>query len=73
MEKEKAATGISDYFTYFTGRFGQTGEPTFSNISVSTDVINVNTYTVNDDGKATLFDTFNIVKTKQDRMFQKKK
>jgi acid phosphatase type 7 len=63
MEKEKATTGISDYFTYFTGRFGQSGEPTFSNISVSTDAIKVNTYTVNDGGLATLFDSFNIVKT----------
>jgi len=63
MEKEKVATGISDYFTYFTGRFGQTGEPTFSNISVSTDAIKVNTYTVSDGGIPTLFDSFNIVKT----------
>jgi acid phosphatase type 7 len=67
MEKEKAATGISDYFTYFTGRFGQTGEPTFSNISVSTNAIKVNTYTVSDSGVATLFDTFNIVKTIPER------
>ena len=72
MEKEKAATGISDYFTYFTGRFGQTGEPTFSNISVSTDVINVNTYTVSDLGVATLFDSFNIVKTIPEKTFVKK-
>lgn len=73
MEKEKGATGISDYFTYFTGRFGQTGEPTFSNISVSTDVINVNTYTVSDGGKATLFDSFSIVKTVPGGMPIKKK
>ena len=72
MEKEKAATGISDYFTYFTGRFGQTGEPTFSNISVSTDAINVNTYTVSDVGKATLFDTFSIVKKVPERSSVKK-
>jgi len=73
MEKEKVATGISDYISYFTGRFGQTGEPTFSNISVSTDAINVNTYTVSDDGKATLFDTFSIVKTVPGGMSIKKK
>jgi len=72
MEKEKATTGINDYFTYFTGRFGQTGEPTFSNISVSTDAINVNTYTVSDSGKPTLFDSFTIVKKVLERKPAKK-
>jgi hypothetical protein len=73
MEKGKGATGLSNYFNYFTGRFGQTGEPTFSNISVSTDAINVNTYTVSDSGKATLFDAFTIVKAVPVGMTLKKK
>lgn len=62
MEIEKTATGLTGYFSYFTGRFGQTGEPTFSNISVSTDAIKVSTYSISDSGVATLFDTFDIVK-----------
>ena len=62
MKSVEANLGITDYFSFFTGRFGQTGEPTFSNITVSTEAININTYTVNDDGKATLFDTISIVK-----------
>ena len=62
MKSIEANLGITDYFSFFTGRFGQTGEPTFSNITVSTGAINIATYTVNDAGKATLFDTINIVK-----------
>jgi len=62
MKSVEANLGIVDYFSFFTGRFGQTGEPTFSNITVSTEAININTYTVNDDGKATLFDAISIVK-----------
>jgi len=73
MEKGKGATGLGNYFNYFTGRFGQTGEPTFSNISVSTDAININTYTVSDSGKATLFDAFRIVKAIPVAMSLKKK
>ena len=62
MKSVEANLGIVDYFSFFTGRFGQTGEPTFSNISVSTAAININTYTVDDNGKATLFDKISIVK-----------
>jgi len=63
MKTAEANLGITDYFTLFTGRFGQTGEPTFSNITVSTDSINVKTYTVDDMGVATIFDDFKIVKS----------
>ena len=62
MKSIEVNLGITDYFSFFTGRFGQTGEPTFSNITVSTDAININTFTVNDGGNATLFDTISIVK-----------
>jgi hypothetical protein len=47
----------------FSGRFGQNGLPTFSNISVSTDTIAVSTYEVNDLGVTNLFDSFKVVKT----------
>ena len=63
MNAVATTTGISDYFSYFTGRFGQTGEPTFSNISVSSDSINIATYTVNDNGVASLFDNYKVIKT----------
>jgi len=47
----------------FSGRFGQNGLPTFSNISVSSDTIDIKTYEVNDSGVANLFDGFKVVKT----------
>ena len=53
--------GITDFFS-FLNKFGQTGDPTFSRIKVSTAAINVSTYTVSDSGEATLFDQFRIVK-----------
>jgi hypothetical protein len=66
MKANEAALGLTDYFTFFTGRFGQTGEPTFSYITVSTDTIEVKTYTVDDAGNATLFDAYKIVDSYRD-------
>ncbi len=62
MTADEAKLGISNYFSFFTGRFGQTGEPTFSNISVNSDSINVITYTVNDSGVPAIFDKFKVIK-----------
>ena len=53
--------GIPDFFG-FLNKFGQTGEPTFSRINVSTAAIDIATYTVSDDGEATLFDEIKIIK-----------
>jgi len=55
--------GMNHYFDLLN-KFGQTGEPTFSRISVTTDAIDIATYTVGDTGEATLFDKFRIVKRK---------
>jgi len=66
MAAVEAGVGISNYFSMFTGRFGQTGEPTFSNVEVSSDTIIISTYTVNDQGTASLFDSFKIIKNTQD-------
>ena len=52
---------IPNYYQFFN-RFGQTGEPTFSSVKVSTDAIRIATYTVNDAGVPALFDEFKIVK-----------
>jgi acid phosphatase type 7 len=62
MDSVEAGLGLTNYFGLFTGRFGQTGEPTFSEVKVSSDSINISTYTVNDAGAATLFDAFKVVK-----------
>lgn len=63
MAAEESKTGISNYFGLFSGRFGQRGLPTFSNITVSSDTIDVKTYEVNDLGQAALFDGFKVVKS----------
>jgi acid phosphatase type 7 len=62
MEAIETSLGITNYFGMFTGRFGQTGNPTFSNLRVCTDSINVDTYEVSDLGVASPFDSFKIVK-----------
>jgi len=63
MDAVETGLGLTNYFGMFSGRFGQRGLPTFSNITVSTDTIEVNTYEVNDSGVSTLFDGFKVVKT----------
>jgi len=61
MEAAYRQHGVKDYFDLFN-KFGQTGEPTFSHIKVSTDSIDVTTYTVDNNGEVKQFDAFKIVK-----------
>ena len=60
MEEAFDRHGVKDYFELFN-RFGQTGEPTFSWVRVSTDAIEVATYTVDDEGRVGLFDEIRVV------------
>lgn len=53
---------IPNYFSLFSGRLGQTGEPTFSRVDVTSDKFTFNTYTVDDEGNAYLFDSIEVVK-----------
>ena len=62
MDSTEAKLGIKNYFGLFSGRFGQTGRPTFSNISVTRDTITVSTFEVFDEGNASLFDKIKLVK-----------
>ena len=62
MDTIETKIGLSNYFGMFNGRFGQDGIPTFSNITVSTDTIDVKTYEVNTLGISSLYDNFKIVK-----------
>jgi uncharacterized protein YigE (DUF2233 family) len=41
MEAAKSSHGITNYMELFTGKFGQTGEPTLSNVNVTTDAITI--------------------------------
>jgi hypothetical protein len=65
MDAIESKIGMSNYFSLFNGRFGQTGEPTFSYVTVSTDSIKISTYIVDEAGIATLFDAFYIIKNSQ--------
>jgi len=56
------ATGLPNYFGLFSGRFGQDGNPMYSNISVSTESIEVKTYEINSLGAVQPFDDFKVVK-----------
>jgi len=62
MEKDQEKLGVPGYFSLFTGRLGQTGRLTFSHISVTGSKITITTYEVYDNGTASLFDRFEVVK-----------
>jgi hypothetical protein len=62
MDSSETRSGIKNYFGLFSGRFGQTGRPTFSNIKITRDTITVSTFEVFDEGNASLFDKIKLVK-----------
>jgi len=64
MDSIESQLGVTNYFEMFTGRFGQTVYPTFSYITVSTDMITVKTYAVSDLNVSSLYDSFKVVKFK---------
>jgi predicted MPP superfamily phosphohydrolase len=61
MEDALPQHGVQNYFELFN-KFGQTGEPTFSRIKISTEAIEIATYIVSDGGDVPLFDSFKVVK-----------
>lgn len=65
MIKAYADHQVENYWGLFSGKFGQTGEPTFSDVKVTADTIFISTYTVNDAGTPSLFDSFKVIKEKK--------
>jgi len=75
MDAAEAAINMSNYWSLFTGRFGQTGpmlggndlvagDPMFSSIYVSTDSITIKTFSVGKhSGVISKFDAFKIINT----------
>ncbi len=57
MKAEEPVHLVQNYWGLFSGKFGQTGEPTFSSVSVTNDAIDIVTYTVDGNGKETVFDS----------------
>ena len=62
MNSGASVTNIPDYWSLFTGRYGQTGEPTFSNVRVTRDTIFISTYAINNAGETYLFDEIKVTK-----------
>lgn len=62
MLAEVSSTGIADYWSLFSGKYGQTGDPTFSDVKVTSDTIFIATYSVSDTGVPTMYDSFKVVK-----------
>lgn len=62
MKSFESVTGVPDYFSLFTGRLGQTDEPTFSNVVVTDESMKITTYAVNEKGEAYLFDEIKVIK-----------
>lgn len=62
MKAEEPVHLVEDYWGLFSGKFGQTGDPTFSSVSVTNDAIDIVTYTVDGNGKESVFDSFKVIK-----------
>ena len=61
MDAAISKHGVTNYFDLFTGRFGQTGNPTYSHVTVSSDKIVISTYEIDGSKNETLFDEFTVV------------
>lgn len=66
MEASFAKHEVENYWGLFSGKFGQTGEPTYSRVDVTPEAFTISTYTVDDAGNPTLFDSFRVIKEKKD-------
>lgn len=65
MEGYYSEHKVENYFDLFTGMFCQPGAPSYSTFSVKDKTITVNSYTADEDGNSTLFNTFTIVREKE--------
>lgn len=63
MDANTLKNEIPDYWSLFSGKYGQTGEPTFSDVKVTTDTIFITTYTVDDSGKSSLYDRIKVIRS----------
>ena len=56
---------VDNYFDLFTGMFAQPDKPSYSAFLVKDKTITVNSYTVDEEGNSTLFNTFKVVREKE--------
>ena len=62
MEENYDKHKVTNYFDLFTGMFGQPGAPSFTKFTVKSDGIEMNSYTANSNGQATLINTMKVVR-----------
>ena len=65
MESYYSAHQVENYFDLFTGMFCQPGAPSYTTFSVKDKTITVNSYTSDEEGNSTLFNTFKVVREKE--------
>ena len=65
MEGYYSAHQVKNYFDLFTGMFCQPGSPSYTTFSVKDKTITVNSYTADNEGNSTLFNTFKVVRVKE--------
>lgn len=56
---------VENYWDLFTGMFSQPDAPSYSTFSVKDMTITINSYTTDPEGNSTLFNTFQVVRTKE--------
>ena len=56
---------VENYFDLFTGMFCQPEAPSYSTFTVKDKSITINSYTANEEGNSTLFNTFTVVRQKE--------
>ena len=62
MEANYSKHKVTNYFDLFSSMFGQPGAPSFTKFTVKSDCIELNSYTANSNGQATLINTMKVVR-----------
>lgn len=65
MESYYSDHQVKNYFDLFTGMFCQPDAPSYTTFSVKDKTITVNSYTADEEGNSTLFNTFQVVRVKE--------
>ena len=64
MDANYSKHKVTDYFDLFTSMFGQPGAPSFTKITVKDSGLELNSYTANEAGGASLYNTIKVVRNK---------
>ena len=65
MESYYSAHQVENYFDLFTGMFCQPEAPSYTTFSIKDKTITVNSYTADEEGNSTLFNTFKVVRERE--------